>query len=83
MEPRGLSSIPLPYEAEDDKHSQRAPVHHQGPQFLPGFLRNLKQDDIILIFLIILLLTEGGDCDYLLVAILVMIFLAGFDGNLI
>ena len=55
MEPRGLSSIPLPYEAEDDKHSQRAPVHHQGPQFLPGFLRNLKQDDIILIFLIILL----------------------------
>jgi len=79
MEPRGLSSIPLPYEA-DDKKERPAPVHHRQQQFLPSFLRNLRQDDIILIALIILLLMEGSECDFLLVALLVVIFLAGFDG---
>ena len=80
MEPRGLNAIPLPYEV-DDGYNRSAPAYFTGLQFIPPFLKNLKQDDIILIVLIILLLTEGNECDYLLVAVLVFIFFAGVDGN--
>ncbi|HHU89583.1 MAG TPA: hypothetical protein GXZ22_00825 [Clostridiaceae bacterium] len=80
MESRGLSSIPLPYET-DEKKVDHVPTQHRQQQFLPSFLRNLRQDDIILIALIILLLMEGSECDFLLVGILVVIFLAGLDGN--
>jgi len=80
MESRGLSSIPLPYET-DEKKVHHVPAQHRQQQFLPSFLRNLRQDDIILIALIILLLMEGSECDFLLVGILVVIFLAGLDGN--
>lgn len=79
VEPRGLNAIPLPYEA-DEKYHHRQPTHYNAQQFLPPFLRNLRQEDIILIALIVLLLLEGNDCDLLLVGILVVIFLAGLDG---
>jgi hypothetical protein len=85
MEPRGLKDIPLPYEVEENCQHQNnnAPYHygHYGANNLPAMFRNLKVEDLILLFLIILLLAEGSDCDYLLVGILVVIFLAGFDGN--
>ncbi len=80
MEPKGLSSIPFPYEL-DDGPKPKKPVYHKGPPPIPSLFRNLRQDDIILILLIILLLAEGSECDYLLVAVLIFIFLAGFDGN--
>lgn len=80
MEPRGLSSIPLPYEV-DEKKVHHVPSQYNQQQFLPSFLRNLRQDDIILIALIVLLLMEGSECDFLLVGILVVIFLAGLDGS--
>ncbi len=79
MEPRGLNAIPLPYEVDENYHT--VPAYSNRQQFLPAFFRNLKQDDIILIVLIIVLLTEGNDCDFLLVGVLVFIFLAGVDGN--
>jgi len=78
MEPKELNSIPFPYEI--DEYPKHKAAHHRSPP-LPTFFRNLQQDDIILILLILLLLAEGSDCDYLLVAILIFIFLAGFDGN--
>ncbi|NLM73651.1 MAG: hypothetical protein GX184_06470 [Clostridiaceae bacterium] len=78
MEPKGLSSIPFPYELDDGP--KQKPVHRRGP-VPPPFFSNLRQDDIILILLILLLLAEGSECDYLLVAVLIFIFLAGFDGN--
>ncbi|MCX7772083.1 MAG: hypothetical protein N2376_03105 [Clostridia bacterium] len=81
MEPRGLSAIPLPYEVDDGPHHQHVPVYNGGPQFMPPFLRSMKQDDIILIFLIVLLLTEGSQCDYLLIGILVFVYLAGIEGS--
>lgn len=81
MEPRGLNSIPLPY-VSDDVHHHQVPAYSHGQQLLPSILGNLQLDDIILIALIILLLMEGNDCDYLLVGILIVVFLAGFDGNL-
>ncbi len=80
MESRGLSSIPLPYEV-DEKIVHHVPSQYRQQQFLPSFLKNLRQDDIILIALIVLLLMEGSECDLLLVGILVVIFLAGLDGN--
>ncbi|NLE26351.1 MAG: hypothetical protein GX625_13605 [Clostridiaceae bacterium] len=80
MESRGLSSIPLPYEV-DEKKVHNVPYQYRQQQFLPSFLRNLRQDDIILIALIVLLLMEGSECDLLLVGILVVVFLAGLDGN--
>lgn len=83
MEPRGLNAIPMPYE-NDESRPQASPAfnlqQHGRQQFLPSLIRNLKQDDIILIALIVLLLMEGSDCDLLLVGILVVIFLAGLDG---
>lgn len=82
MEPRGLNAIPLPYEVDGSYHHS-APTYFTGTPFIPPFLKNLKQDDIILIVLIILLLTEGNECDYLLIGILVFIFIAGLDGNLL
>lgn len=81
MEPRGLNAIPLPYEVDEAYHHHAAPPHFQGAQLIPSFLKDIKQEDIILIGLIILLLAEGNECDYLLVGILVVIFLAGLDGN--
>ena len=81
MEPRGLNSIPLPY-VVDDGHRHQVPAYSHGPQqLLPSFLTNLKIDDIILLALIVLLLLEGSECDLLLVGILVVVFLAGIDGN--
>lgn len=80
MESRGLNSIPLPYEV-DEKRIHYIPSQYSRQQFLPSFLKNLKQDDIILIALIVLLLLEGSECDFLLIGILVIIFLAGLDGN--
>lgn len=80
MEPKGLNAIPLPCEIEENcQHN--APSHYRTQQFLPSFLRNLKQEDIILIALIVLLLMEGNDCDLLLVGILVVVFLAGLDNT--
>ncbi len=79
MEPRGLHAIPPPYEM-DDGYGRPQPAYYPGPQLLPSFFKNLKADDIILIVLIILLLTEGSECDYLLVGVLIFIFLTGFDG---
>lgn len=81
MEPKGLNAIPLPCEV-DDNFRHNAPVHFGTQQFLPPFLRHLRQEDIILIALIILLLMEGNDCDLLLVGILVVVFLAGLDNTL-
>lgn len=82
MEPRGLKDIPLPYEVEENSHHHNSFVpYNYGPSYLPAFFRNLKTEDIILLFLIILLLAEGSECDFLLVGILVVIFLAGFEGN--
>ncbi len=80
MEPRGLNAIPLPYEV-DENRNHTVPAFSHRPSFFPDILRNLKQDDIILIVLIIMLLTEGNECDFLLVGVLVFIFLAGVDGN--
>lgn len=80
MEPRGLHDIPLPYQIDDNRHYVQS-AGHNPPQFMPAFFRNLQMDDIILIFLIILLLSEGDKCDFLLVGILVFVFLAGFDGK--
>jgi hypothetical protein len=80
METRALNSIPFPVEEIED-HDHSAPAHYNNQQLIPSFLKNIKQDDIILIVLIILLLTEGNHCDYLLVGVLVFIFLAEFDGN--
>lgn len=80
LEPKGLNAIPLPYEVDENRH-HNAPACYKTPQFLPPFLRNLRQEDIILIALIILLLMEGNDCDLLLVGILVVVFLAGFDNT--
>ncbi|MGI6084554.1 MAG: hypothetical protein ACOYIF_03820 [Acetivibrionales bacterium] len=80
MESRGLHSIPLPYEA-DEKTVHHVPSRHGRQQHLPSLFKNLKQDDIILLALIVLLLMEGSNCDLLLVGILVVIFLAGLDGN--
>jgi hypothetical protein len=83
MEPRGLNAIPLPY-VVDEIHHHQVPAYSYGPQqLIPSFLKNLKQEDIILIILIVLLLLEGNDCDHLLVGILVVVFLSGFDGNLL
>ncbi len=81
MESRGLKSIPLPYQA-DEKNVPHIPSQYSRQQFLPSFLKNLRQDDIILIALIVLLLMEGSECDFLLIGILVVVFLAGLDGNL-
>lgn len=83
MESRGLKDIPLPYEADEGypKHPVMPYNYGPGSGLLPSFLTNLKIDDIILIFLIILLLLEGSECDYLLVGVLVVVFLAGIDGN--
>lgn len=80
MEPKGLNAIPLPYEAEETHH-HRQPAHYGRQQFLPSFLGNLRQEDIILIAVIVLLLMEGNECDLLLVGILVVVFLAGLDGS--
>lgn len=79
MEPRGLNDIPLPYEADECSHqtsTARSPIFYDRRPSLPSFLNNIRQDDIILIALIILLLLEGNDCDLLLVGILVVIFLS-------
>ncbi len=78
MEPRGLNAIPLPYEVDDNSHHEASSLYRP-QQFLPPFLRNLKQEDIILIALIVILLLEGDNCDLLLVGILVVVFLAGLD----
>lgn len=78
VEQRGLNAIPLPCEVEENRH-YNAPAPFRAQQFLPPFLQNLKQEDIILIALIVLLLLEGNDCDLLLVGILVVVFLAGLD----
>jgi len=80
MESKGLNSIPFPYELEDDTRSRKAPAYHRGPPSLQSFFKNLGQDDLILILLIILLLAEGSECDYLLIGVLIFIFLAGIDG---
>lgn len=80
MQPRGLSSIPLPYEVDEGCRSN-APAYYNRPSLLPSFFTNLRQEDIILIGLIILLLIEGSECDYLLVGVLAIIFLSGIDGN--
>lgn len=82
MEPKGLKSIPFPYEI-DEGPKQNKPTHHRRSPIpsVQSFLKNLRQDDIILILLILLLLAEGDECDYLLVAVLIFIFLAGFEGN--
>ncbi len=83
MEPRGLKDIPLPYEVEDKFQHQNSVVPFNfGLGFLPAIFQNIKMEDVILLFLIIILLAEGNECDFLLVGILVVIFLAGFDGNL-
>jgi len=78
VEPKGFNNIPLPCEV-DENCRHNAPASHN--HFLPPFLRNLKQEDIILIALILLLLLEGNDCDLLLVGILVVVFLAGLDNS--
>jgi hypothetical protein len=80
LEPKGLNAIPLPCEV-DENCQHNSPVYYKTQQFLPPFLRNLRQEDIILIALIILLLMEGNDCDLLLVGILVVVFLAGLDNT--
>ena len=82
LEPKGLNAIPLPCEVDENcphHHHHNDPFHNKPQPFLPPFLRNLRQEDIILIALILLLLLEGNDCDLLLVGILVVVFLAGFD----
>lgn len=83
MEPRGLKDIPLPYEVEDKcRHQNSVAPFNFGLGSLPAIFQNIKMEDVILLFLIIILLAEGNECDFLLVGILVVIFLAGFDGNL-
>lgn len=76
-----MNSIPLPTEDGESYH-HRAPAYYSGTQPISSLFRNLKQDDIILIVLIIVLLSEGHQCDYLLVGILIFVFLAGMDGNI-
>lgn len=80
MESMGLRAIPLPYEV-DEKTVHHIPSQYSRNQFVPSLLKNLKQDDIILIALIVLLLMEGNNCDLLLIGILVIVFLAGLDGS--
>ncbi|NLL66589.1 MAG: hypothetical protein GX236_02660 [Clostridiaceae bacterium] len=80
MKSRGLNAIPPPYEV-DNKAPHHFPSQYSRQHFVPSLFRNLKQDDIILIALIVLLLMEGSNCDLLLVGILVVIFLTGLDGT--
>lgn len=79
MEPRGLNAIPPPYEADRSYHhspANRRPIFHTPSPSLPTLFKDIKQDDIILIALIVLLLMEGDGCDLLLVGMLVVIFLS-------
>ncbi|HPU44843.1 MAG TPA: hypothetical protein PLF05_01265 [Thermoclostridium sp.] len=45
-------------------------------------MRNLRQDDIILLVLIVLLLTDNYCNDKLLIGILILIFISGLDLDL-
>lgn len=74
-----MSAIPLPTDAEND-FPQQVPSHG-GLSVLPSFLKNLKQEDIILLAVIILLITENGANDKILIGILAFLFLSGLDGN--
>ncbi len=77
---KGLSAIPLPNEVEN---CYPIPARDSGGSSgLPSFLRNLKQEDIILLAVIILLMIEGGN-DKILIGILFFLFISGLDGNLL
>lgn|GEM_PF-351557 len=80
MENMGLKAIPSPYVPENLPKHDSADFHRHSS--LSSFFRNLKQDDIILLVLIVLLLADNYCNDKLLIAVLVLIFLSGFDLNL-
>lgn len=79
MEQKGLNAIPFPNTPENlPKHGMADGYGHAS---VPSFLKNLKQDDIILLVLIFLLLTDNYCNDKLLIAVLILIFLSGLDLN--
>lgn len=80
MDHRGLSAIPFPNKPSEGLIPD-APTRH-GNSILPGFLKNLKLDDIILLVVIILLLTDSNCNDKLLVGVLIFLFLTGLDLNI-
>ncbi len=89
MDQKGLSSIPLPNswdnssekDGKDEMNNKNTSVFSQGPSFLPAILGNIKMEDVILLVLIVVLLSEGSGCDNLLVGVLIVLFLSGIDGN--
>lgn len=79
MEQNGLNAIPFPNAPENlPKYGMADGYGHTN---VPSFLKNLKQDDIILLVLIVLLLTDNYCNDKLLIAVLILIFLSGLDLN--
>lgn len=74
-----LNAIPLPNTPENLPKHGAADLY--GHTSVPSFLRNLKQDDIILLVLIVLLLTDNYCNDKLLIGILILIFISGLDLN--
>lgn len=79
MEQKGLNAIPFPNTPENLPKYGTADFH--GHASVPSLLKNLRQDDIILLVLIVLLLTDNYCNDRLLIAVLILIFLSGLDLN--
>ncbi|NLK69292.1 MAG: hypothetical protein GX283_09030 [Clostridiaceae bacterium] len=81
-----LLNIPLP--SEKDDYMRSSYTHPISPAFLGGvpdikeLLKKIQLDDILLLGLIILLATDDN-CDNFLLILLVFIFLAGLDIQLL
>jgi len=80
VETMGLKAIPFPNVPENLPKYDAADFHRRPS--VPSFLRNLRQDDIILLVLIVLLLTDNYCNDKLLIGILILIFISGLDLDL-
>lgn len=77
-----MQGIPMPFENEECL-PQEVKNDHFGGLNLPGFLKSMKPDDIIIIALVVLLLVEAAGNDKILIALLVYLFISGLDGNIL
>lgn len=72
-----ISEIPLPNEVETPQKSQNPHMYRTGiSSILSSLARNIRVEDIILIGLILLILDEGFEDDFLLF-MLIFIFFGG------
>lgn len=76
-----LINIPLPTE-KDNVMYDNSPAYHGGLTDIKGLLKKIQLDDILLLGLIILIASDD-DCDNFLLVLLVFIFIAGLDKQLL